>query len=112
LIVTLENMSNNSGLQLKSVAPNSGGGTVSAAGAATTSSPLAATAQTYPFSVTFGGTYDGLQKFLSQVETSARPMRVVGLELSGSGNALTGEIDMQTFYQAKAQLPFSEETIK
>jgi Tfp pilus assembly protein PilO len=114
LIVTLENMGNNAGIQLKSVDPNAGGGAVSIAapGGATTSSVSTPGPETYPFAVSFSGTYDGLQKFLSEVETSARPMRVIGLELSGSGSSLTGDIDMQTFYQAQGQLPFSEETIK
>jgi hypothetical protein len=39
-------------------------------------------------------------------------MRVQGVQLSGTGGALSGEINLETFYQAAAQLPFGEETIK
>lgn len=111
LIVTLENMTNTAGLQLKSVTPT-------AVASATTTTPAAGASsgssspQPFPFSITFAGDYTGLQKLLTQLETSARPMRVVGLQVSGSGSSLSGEVDIQTYYQAQATLPFSEETVK
>jgi hypothetical protein len=119
LIVTLENMTTADGLQLKSVSPTAAGtaapiaSETPTAGTSTTTSGVSAPApQTYPFSVAFDGSYAGLLKLLGQVENSARPMRVVGIQLSGSGSAMSGEVDLQTFYQPAAQLPFGEETIK
>jgi Tfp pilus assembly protein PilO len=112
LIVTLENMSNSVGIKLKSVAP-----VTAVTVTVPTTTPVASadstpTPQTYPFSITFDGTYTAVKNLLALVETSARPMRVVGLQLTGSGSNMSGEIDMQTFYQDKGQLPFSTETIK
>ncbi len=110
LLVGLEGMAGDAGIKLKTVAAAQ-----VAVSASTTPAPTSgstATPQVYPFSVTFDGTYASMQKFLSDIEVSARPMRVVGIQLNGSGSALSGEIDIQTYYQDKAQLPFSTETIK
>jgi Tfp pilus assembly protein PilO len=114
LIVSVENMTADAGLKLKTVAPAQVAVDATGAGAGSTNTDAssAPAPQVYPFSVTFDGTYASLQKFLSDVETSARPMRVTGVQINGSGSALSGEIDMETYYQDKAQLPFSTETIK
>jgi hypothetical protein len=145
LIVLLENMSNDSGVSLKSVAPSTSSGATGTAAAAstptaptsssvgsvassslssasggsssgttstTTGSATQASPQTYNFSLAFDGTYVGLLKLLGDLQTSARPMRIVGMQLAGSGAQLSGSLSLQTFYQDKAQLPFSTETIK
>lgn len=117
LIVALQNMTTESGLQLKSVSPTDSttATTTPVAPTATTSSsagPVPPAPQSYAFTVTVGGSYTGVQKLLGAIENSARPMRVEGVQLSGSGTAISGEINLETFYQAKAQLPFGEETIK
>jgi Tfp pilus assembly protein PilO len=126
LIVVLENMGNDSGLTLKSVAPtdtgvlSTPGSTVSSAtvampGAASTAASdptVAPPPQPYEFSVNFSGTYGSLQKFLADIEVSARPMRVVGVQITGTGSSLSGEIEVETFYQATAVWPFGTETIK
>ncbi len=107
LIVMIENMGGDTGLSIKTVSSLQ---TATGTGGATASAP--ATSQVYPFGVTFDGSYAALQRFLADVEQSARPMRVVGLQLNGSGSALSGTIDIETYYQARAALPFSTETIK
>lgn len=121
LIVMLENMTNDAGVNLKSVSPSINSGTGDTAGAGTETTTTGATAatssttpspQAYPFSVTLDGTYDSLVKFLGNLEMSARPVRVVGLQLNGSGSSLSGQLDLNTYYQDKATLPFSKETIK
>lgn len=110
LIVALENMAGGTGLKLKTVAPGLGS-------AISTTPPKPVDAFTpapkpYPYSITFDGSYVTLQRFLATLENSARPMRVVGMQVSGTGNALSGEIDVQTYYQEKASLPFGTEVIK
>jgi hypothetical protein len=116
LIVELENISGITGVKIKSVSP-------SLTGAATTGDPAAGTApattagevptpQTYSYTVTFDGTYASLVGVLGSLETSARPMRVVGLQATGTGGALSVELDVDTFYMDKAQLPIGKETIK
>lgn len=118
LIVTLNNMANNSGITLESVAPNEAGDT-SASGAAPASgsgsggaSVSVPTPTPYAFSITFQGSYPSLTRMLNEIETSARPMVIQGVELTGTGSDLTGTIDLETFYQAAGQLPFGEETIR
>jgi hypothetical protein len=39
-------------------------------------------------------------------------MRVIGMQMNGSGSALSGEVDIQTYYQDRAQLPLTKEAIK
>lgn len=114
LMVVTENMTAVAGLKLKSIAPTlNAGSDVTAAGAsAPTASSEAPQPQTYAFSITADGTYESLQKFLAEVETSARPMRVVAAQMNGSSKSLSAQIDLETYYQDKAQLPLGKETIK
>jgi hypothetical protein len=111
LIVTLENMTTTSGVKLKTVSP------IAATTTQTTPAPAAAasgakTPQGYDFSITFDGTLDGLKHLLGDLETSARPMRVTAVSINGSDSSLSGEIDVQTYWQDKAELPFETEIIK
>ncbi|HEY6737122.1 MAG TPA: hypothetical protein VI322_05390 [Candidatus Saccharimonadia bacterium] len=124
ILVTLENMGLQSGLTIKSVAPVTVGSTASAAGSTETSNASSTTGpvpaekvgvpqpQSFVVTVGFNGSYTALQKFLADVETSVRPMRLVNLQLSGGGNSLGGQADIQTYYQDKASLPIETETIK
>ena len=123
LIALLENMSGVAGVTLKSVSPSvaSAASTVgtgaAAAGTATTtatsgSGPANAAAQQYSFTIAVDGSYDAIGKLMAGVETSARPMRVTSLQLSGTGKTLSAQIDLTTFYLDKAGLPFTTETVK
>jgi hypothetical protein len=121
LIVELENVSRAAGIALKSVNPavasgsavttgvptSTGGSGSSGSGSVNTPSP-----QPYSFSINFTGNYDSAIRLMARLETSARPMTVTGWQFSGSGQSLTGEIEVTTYYQDKATLPFSTETIK
>ena len=109
LLVTLDNMSSNAGLTLKSIAPNT---TTATSSSTADAAPVGAgNASTAPFSISFEGTYASLTRMLNQLETSARPMRVLDISLSGTGSDLTGSMDVDTFYQPAATMPFSTETI-
>ncbi len=117
LIVTLENMAKTAGVTLKSVTPAQAGASsvdasAGATAAASTDTSVAPTPQSYKFGISFSGTYASLTKFLTVIETSARPMRVLDMQLAGGGSALSGQFDVETFYQGKAQLPFGKETVK
>lgn len=111
LLVTLENMSNSSGLTLTSVAPDISAGASVAVTPGAPSSSLSQP-QPYGFTIALVGSYASVGRMLTQLETSARPMRVVGLQLSGTGSDLTVNLQIDTFYQAASQLPFSTETIR
>ncbi len=114
LLVTMERLSLDAGVRLKSVDPAaSTTGTIAGPSAtASISGVTPPSPQTFPVTITFDGTYATLGKLLGNLELSARPMRVVGLQLSGNGSALTGSINVETYYQDKATLPFGKETIK
>lgn len=111
VLVTLENMGGQSGLKIRSVAPTSFGGEGAApesgSGGVGVPDP-----QSFRVAVTFDGSYPALLKFMKAVELSVRPMKVVDLQLNGSGSALTGQIVLQTYYQEQATLPIVMETVK
>lgn len=119
MLVTLENMSAQTGLRIKSLAPVTS--TVVAAAASTAAPAATSTSdanvgvpapKSFQMSLAFEGTYDALTKFMKSIEMSARPMKLVNLQLSGSGNSLTGQADIQTYYQDKATLPIVMEPVK
>jgi hypothetical protein len=121
LIVTLENISNHSGVQLlRSVeaVPTVAGSAAVSAGTtgATGSSQVDPTKPpqpiSYKYSINFNTNYPALLKMLGDLELSARPMRFTGLQLNGSGQSLSGQLDVETFYQNKAQLPFGTKEVK
>lgn len=120
LIALLENLSGVAGVNLKSVTPSlttaattaPGAGTTTGSATQTASSGGAPTAQKYGFSLGVDGSYDAIGKLLAGFEVSARPMRVTNVQFSGTGKALTAQIDATTYYQDKASLPFTTETVK
>jgi Tfp pilus assembly protein PilO len=113
LMVVSENMTAIAGLKLKSIepmlaaVPDAAATTVSKTNGSEAPKP-----QTYAFTLTVDGTYDSLQRFLAEVEVSARPMRVVGVQMNGSSKSMSAQIDLETYYQGKATLPLGKETIK
>lgn len=111
LIVTLENMSHIAGMKLKTVTP-AAVASDETTGTTANDISVAPKPQPYKFTISVSGGYPGMNRLMSLIETSARPMRVLDIQLTGSGSALTGNIDLETFYQDKAQLPFSKETVK
>lgn len=120
LIVALENIASDSNFILKSVAPgqvmvsqSANSGTVSTTSADSgTGSIEPPRPKPYVYTVAFDGSYISLLKFMNDLELYTRPMRVTSLKLSGTGNALSGTVDVQTFYQDKAALPYAKEIIK
>jgi Tfp pilus assembly protein PilO len=118
LIVALENMSGAAGVKLKTVAKAQLANSLVASGSgAATAAPTASDGgvpapQAYDFSVAISGTYEAMKKFLGSVETSARPMHVLDMQLSGSGSSMSADVNIETYYQDKAQLPLSKETIR
>ncbi len=122
----MENMGASSGVGLKSIAPSQVG-TVAIAGSsgASTNSTAAGGAsneasqsvkpprpQPYAVSMTFDANYPALGRLLTAIEQSARPIRVTSLQISGSGASLSVQMEVTTYYQDKAKLPFSMETVK
>ena len=122
VISSMENMGKLSGVKVKEVSPSllvtvdapvTAGATAGAgaAGATSSAAPVAAP-QTFAFAIEISGTYVNTLKFLNTIETSVRPLRVVDVKFSGSGSSLSTQIDVETYYQAKAVLPYGTETVK
>lgn len=127
IIVTLENIGKLSGVKIKSVTPRPVTSTaapaaapVSSTGGTTTTTTTTTeekkattpTAQPYTYTVALAGSYDSIQRLLKAFEVSARPVRVTSVQFSGTGSALAATMTVETYYQDKATLPFSTETIK
>jgi len=122
LIVEMENIANDAGVSLKTVNPQAAGGigtqaaapvASAAASTATSSSSVAAPIpQAFPFSIEVNGSYASMLKVFSDLEVSARPMRVTGVQLSGSGSSMSAQIYINTYYQSAATLPFGTEAVK
>jgi Tfp pilus assembly protein PilO len=112
VLVTIENMAGQSGVRLGSVSPANNTVDATAASAPATSKDGTPLPKKLHFTVTFSSTYESLVNFMRDLELSARPMRVINVQLSGGGSALSGQLDIETFYQDKATLPFTTEVIK
>lgn len=119
-MAVMENISGSSGVSLKSISPSQAGAVGTTAVGADTSGAAAASTngvtppkpQPYTVSLTFDANYASLGRLLKSIEQSVRPIRVTGLQISGSGATLSIQMDVTTYYQDKASLPFSTETVK
>ena len=109
LISLMEVAGSQAGVSVTTIAPDTSS---SGDSSDPTSGSDTASAQEFPYTFEVTGTYDTFQKFFANIEHSARPIRITNVELSGTGSALTGTFSATTYYQDKATLPFSTETIK
>lgn|GEM_PF-1175310 len=125
LMALMENLAGSTGVSLKSITPsqtaqttatgvdpNAAAGTGTGTGGTASASALKPEPQPYAVSLAFDASYSALSRLLLAIEQSARPMRVTSLQLSGSGGSLAVQMEVSTYYQDKAELPFSTETIK
>jgi Tfp pilus assembly protein PilO len=110
-IALMENLSGSVGVNLKSVAPSLTA--VAASGTATASASRdVSTPQPYNLTITLEGNYNALQGLLKAIEQSARPIRITAIQITGSANDLSIQLDATTYYQGQASLPFKKEVIK
>ncbi len=113
LLVTYENMAAQAGIKLTSVSTVAYGTPVVPVKTTSSTSGIVTPApKTYTTSYNFTGSYVSLTKLFAAVELNARPMRITGVNLNGSGTALNGDITVETYFQDKAELPIGTEIIK
>lgn len=121
ILTTIENMAGQSGVTVRAVVPGAGtlptatttatatGTTTDSTGAATVGAPVP---QSTKFNVTVEGTFDSTVRFLKAIETSARPMKVTNMQISGN-KTLSSQLEITTYFQEKtSKLPIVTETIK
>ena len=107
LIAQLENMSAATGVNIKTVSPDRSSGVAVATATGDKPQP-----QIYKFAVTMSGSYDSLQKMLTAIEHSVRPMKVNNIQIAGTGNTLTFSISLSTYFQSVATIPYKLEVLK
>jgi len=73
-------------------------------------SSLAAQPTTY--SINIKGPYSGVLTFLSDLQLSARPIKITDIQLSGTNSSLTGTIGAQTYFFLPQVLVDKSEVVK
>ncbi|HEX4662001.1 MAG TPA: type 4a pilus biogenesis protein PilO [Candidatus Saccharimonadales bacterium] len=64
------------------------------------------------FTVVVTGSYDKIHGFTQDLEKTIRPMKVVGMTLSGSDNSLRASIDVITYYQVSKSVNITKKVIR
>ena len=109
LISILEAAGNQNGILFTDISPALASGTL--APASTTSSTASPNYKSIDVTALFSGTYPSLLKFVTSLEQSARPVSITAISVTGSSSNMTGTLNLTTYYQDKAVLPFSMENI-
>ncbi len=78
----------------------------------TTATPNAGGAQTTQFSVSVTGQYAKVLDFIKNLEKSARPMRVTAIDFKGTGNSISADIQITSYYQSPVDINDKTEVIK
>ncbi|HSX14521.1 MAG TPA: hypothetical protein VLE72_01235 [Candidatus Saccharimonadales bacterium] len=129
LVATIESIAGTSGVALQSVSPALVSSAAASSAAPTSSSPSAAVQsingtsssttsvqpsgpQPYQFSMSIQGNYDSLVKFLHNLQLSARPIIISGVQVTGTNDALTATVTGQTFYFNPQVLEDKTEVVK
>ncbi len=115
IVATMEAISGASGVGLTSVNPAATLGsatsstTVSPTGSADTST---ASPQPYGLSIAIKGNYASVVKFLGNLQLSARPIVINGIQLAGTTNAVTGTVTATTYFYSPEILADKTEAVK
>lgn len=122
LVALMDQLSSSSGVQLKSMAPTAqnGAGGAGSSGAGTptpapsASSGSAPTPTPYAYSVEVEGPYNQVVSYFHNLELSARPMRVLDVSFRSSSGTddVKADLDIQTYYQAQADISDKQVTVK
>lgn len=97
IVATMEVIAGASNVNMASVSPLG-----SLASSTPTAGPVAAASSDssplpFQYSVNVKGPYSGVLSFLSNLQISARPIIITGIQLSGTTDLLTGTINCQTY---------------
>lgn len=121
LITIIEKIGQESGVKFGTITNTSSGATpISTTAAAPTTtttsggstSATSATKQLFGFSVNIEAPYDRIIQFLKLTESSTRVINFKSISLSGSAVDTQAIIELETFYQAEANLAPKQEPLK
>lgn len=79
---------------------------------ATSEEAMQATPQEVPFSFIVSGSYEGIKKALVDIERTIRPIKVTGINLTGTDNNLRATVEAVTYYQPTKTVKLGEVIIK
>jgi Tfp pilus assembly protein PilO len=108
LISLLESAGNQDGILFSAISPS----LTNDASAPTPDSTTTGSYQTLDASASFSGTYPSLVKLITSLEQSARPITIDSIDMSGSSTSISGTLNITTYYEDKASLPFTTGNIK
>ncbi len=109
----LEAMAGVSGVQFTDVSTTNVGGAASAATATGAAGSLSSSGSIpLPITITATSSYANLNRFLTAIESSLRPITITGLELTGTDAKLNITISANTYYQNPVSFSISKVTVK
>jgi hypothetical protein len=111
-IVILEGIANTDGVKLKSALPPD----TTVATADTSSAPTSATGpasyETTTFTTVLEGPYGKLLPAIKDIEKSSRPLKVVGVDIQGTGGIVSATVKVETYFQKEANISDGTEQVK
>jgi len=64
------------------------------------------------FNLTVSGNYADIQKFISNMDRTIRPMKIERIELKGSDDSMKANMKVITYYQPSTSLEVETRTIE
>ncbi len=107
LVATMEVLAGSSDVLLSSVTPQIQTAAATTTPAATTSDPTV-----FPYSVSVAGNYTQLLQFMTNLELSARPIKIDSMQLSGTTDSMSGAFSLTTYYYDPKPLADKTEEVK
>jgi Tfp pilus assembly protein PilO len=109
----IEAMGSATGTNFTDISDNATSGAVATAPTTTSSSSTTSSAATpININIATSASYANLDKFLSVLESSSRPIQVSGVALTGTNAKLTVTIDAITYYQTPVSFNVTTEAVK
>ena len=111
IVSMMQGISASSSVQLRSISPTTIGAPVAGtpvSGAASS----AVGAKTYDYTVDITGSYTGIVSFFRNIEKSVRPIKVVNATFSGDSGTLAASVQLETYFQDKADISDKTQEVK
>ncbi|MCA9327143.1 type 4a pilus biogenesis protein PilO [Candidatus Saccharibacteria bacterium] len=107
LVTSLESLVASQGVSIKSISGIDEEASQAANDASSAPQPVA-----MPFTLSVSGNYESIQKAISALERSIRPIQLKSVEVAGNQADLTLTIDAQTYYQPAKSLKINTKVVE